>query len=402
MLFRGRFGRRPFRRLVLLVALILLIDALGIIASLPPTPVPHETIRDRPRTVFIASIHLDTAPLLHRSWSSAVLELAELLGPENVYVSLVEVGSSDGTRLQLAQLRRKLDARGISSTAAWGPLGWELAQKAAKPPGSLDTSGPGWAWRAGKSKPDLLVTPVLAGARNLALEPLSRLREEGRAFESVLWVEDVEFRPRDAMRLLDTHDGEYAAACSVNVSPYARLYDTSALRDIAGRAPTSSFWPWFSSSVVSPPDAISVYSCWDGLVALDAAPFYEGLAFRAVDDRLADQHIEASERCLLHADNPLSASRGVFLNTGVRTTRWGSIGQGHFPGWLSAVMGTWVSRINRWSEEERVAQQQDVVLSGVRAWAAERGEQGQDRKEAATACLAEGLRVVRPRGWQTI
>jgi hypothetical protein len=52
---------------------------------------------------------------------------------------------------------------------------------------------------------------------------------------------------------------------------------------------------------------------------MDASPFYNNnLSFRAIDDSMAQYGLDASECCLIHADNPMSAEAGVFLNHDVR------------------------------------------------------------------------------------
>jgi hypothetical protein len=48
------------------------------------------------------------------------------------------------------------------------------------------------------------------------------------------------------------------------------------------------------------------------------------LRFRGIPDSLASSHVEASECCLIHADNPLSATKGVFLNPNVKVGYNGS------------------------------------------------------------------------------
>lgn len=54
-------------------------------------------------------------------------------------------------------------------------------------------------------------------------------------------------------------------------------------------------------------------------MVMDAAPFYSyNLSFRGIPDSLALQHLEGSECCLIHADNPLSQVKGVWLNPNVR------------------------------------------------------------------------------------
>jgi hypothetical protein len=58
-----------------------------------------------------------------------------------------------------------------------------------------------------------------------------------------------------------------------------------------------------------------------GIVAMSASPFYDStspLRFRGVKDSLALEHIEGSECCLIHADNRLSSSLGVWINPNVR------------------------------------------------------------------------------------
>jgi hypothetical protein len=56
------------------------------------------------------------------------------------------------------------------------------------------------------------------------------------------------------------------------------------------------------------------------LVAMPVGPFISDppLEFRGVPDSLAASHVEGSECCLVHADNPLSKKKGVYLNPNVR------------------------------------------------------------------------------------
>jgi hypothetical protein len=42
------------------------------------------------------------------------------------------------------------------------------------------------------------------------------------------------------------------------------------------------------------------------------------ISFHGSDDCLTDLHLEASGFCLIHADNPLSRTQGVFVNPHVR------------------------------------------------------------------------------------
>jgi hypothetical protein len=54
---------------------------------------------------------------------------------------------------------------------------------------------------------------------------------------------------------------------------------------------------------------------------MDATPFYNfdpPLEFRGISDGLIKRHVKGSECCLIHVDNPLTASKGVWLNLNVR------------------------------------------------------------------------------------
>jgi len=127
------------------------------------------------------------------------------------------------------------------------------------------------------------------------------------------------------VNLLATHGGDYAAACALDFSDPPLYYDTFALRDSDGARTISKTWPYFlsprpRSAITSESDDVPVQSCWNGMVAFNAAPFYSSpaLQFRGLPDTPAAHHLEASECCLIHMDNPLSAQKGVYLNTNVR------------------------------------------------------------------------------------
>lgn len=58
----------------------------------------------------------------------------------------------------------------------------------------------------------------------------------------------------------------------------------------------------------------------DTTVSFNPEPFLppRTLRFRGIPDTLALHHLEASECCLIHYDNPISSDYGVFLNPQVR------------------------------------------------------------------------------------
>ena len=90
------------------------------------------------------------------------------------------------------------------------------------------------------------------------------------------------------------------------------------------------------------------------LVAMPVDPFLSDppLEFRGVPDSLAASHVEGSECCLVHADNPLSKKKGVYLNPKVRVGYNGLAYSAVNPAqrWLSAqdiFLSSWENCIRR-------------------------------------------------------
>jgi hypothetical protein len=80
----------------------------------------------------------------------------------------------------------------------------------------------------------------------------------------------------DVIELLNTNDGVYAAACSLDYSRPPLYYDTFALRDSHGDEHLMQTWPYFRSTTsrhalfnMSP---VPVKSCWNGMGRLIFPP----------------------------------------------------------------------------------------------------------------------------------
>jgi hypothetical protein len=131
------------------------------------------------------------------------------------------------------------------------------------------------------------------------------------------------------------------------------------------------------------------------------------LRFRAIPDSLAQRHLEGSECCLIHADNPLSATHGVYLNPNVRVSYNGSVYDAlHAPRALMSPFAiwrrVWANRILRWCTT--VLFKEGVVESRVRAWRAE-GKRAADpemRSERGRVCLINEMQVLHERGWRHV
>ncbi|PLB53605.1 putative polysaccharide export protein [Aspergillus steynii IBT 23096] len=351
-----RSARCPtlWRRLLQLFAGVVvaasLWEALGVHHQFRPSldiPVDQPSPRGR---IYIASIQTNTEALLRRHWNHAVVELARTLGPDNVFVSVLESASEDDTQDTLQDLDHGLHRFGIARNITLGfPTLNEDSRTAAKEHG--------WVADAHQNQKQRRI-PYLARRRNASLQPFYSLLADGITFDRILFLEDVVFSTADVLRLLDTNGGDYAAACALDFFQPPRYHDAGALRDSQGHRPIMSTWPLFRAAdsrramqILSP---VPVASCWNGMVVMPAHPFMAEtpLRFRGIADHLAAARLEGSERCLLHADNPLSATRGVYVNPRVRVAYSGTAYAAVQPvrNWLSFwhVLGSlWESRLRR-------------------------------------------------------
>lgn len=135
-------------------------------------------------------------------------------------------------------------------------------------------------------------------------------------------------------------------------------------------------------------------------VALPAAPFLASppLRFRGIPDTLATSHLEGSECCLIHADNPLSAPQGVYLNPLVRVGYNGAAYDAVHPtrNWLSArriLQGLWINRLRRWTTT--VWFKERTVRNRVARWMA----LGDRNREPGLFCVINEMQLLRPLGW---
>ncbi|KAL4820375.1 cryptococcal mannosyltransferase 1-domain-containing protein [Aspergillus spinulosporus] len=310
--------RRKSRTLVPLWARILLCTLLACIlmtAILFPSytrvPPHYHALRDRvessktqhglgnPRNekVFIAAVLYDPqGDLAAGPWGRALLRLIELLGEQNVFLSIYENNSGENGETALQALTSQVSCN----------------HSIVSQPG-LDLNGLSRVVLPGGEK-RIRRIDYLSAIRNRALFPLEQQNVEGIYYDKLLYLNDVIFDPVEALQLLfctnaDAHGiAQYRAACAVDFSNAFKFYDTYAMRDLEGYEIGMPFYPWFTSAgnaqsrqdVLSGRDAVRVRSCWGGMVAFDAR-FFQGrnpLRFRSGNELFWD----ASECCLVHAD----------------------------------------------------------------------------------------------------
>jgi len=385
----------------------------------PPTAAPPN------QKIYIASTHWNNEQILKDHWNSAVLQLVKHFGPNNTFVSIYESGSWDNSKAVLRELQTQLESIGVGHKIVLDKVTHEdeIAQSPADT-GWIDTP---------RGRKELRRIPYLSKLRNLSLEPLQSLAQEGILFDRILFLNDVVFTLNDVLTLLETNNGHYAAACSLDFSKPPRFYDTFALRDSEGHEAIMSTWPYFRShasrAAVKRGDYVPVSSCWNGMVFMPVGPFLgtgtpdaekkEGeeeagkaggsrkLRFRAIPDTLAEKHLEGSECCLVHADNPLSATRGVFLNPNVLVSYNSSVyDMLHSP---EALMGpytiwrrVWWNRVVRWGTWVWV--KEAVVRRRVGGWVKEgRGKwEKEKRREVGEVCLINEMQVLHEKGWRHV
>ncbi|KAF5494830.1 Alpha-1,3-mannosyltransferase CMT1 [Colletotrichum siamense] len=412
----------PIRRLkrtsLLHICLLLLaLDAYLIIRNRPVTDYPASIPSRHPgnETFFIASIHRNNGALLAHPVSSNILKLVDYLGHDRVHFSAVESGSKDDTKARLSSLQKQLNAKGVSNTIILGKTAPEqLAEIHDRPPPSsgFGPSPPGWTWNPHESQFDMRRVTYLARERNRAMDPLAELlASQNRRFDKVIWLNDVVFETREVHMLLGTRGGAYAAACAMDFILWPYYYDTFALRDDAGLKTASWYWPWFHSprarASAEAMEPVEVKSCWNGMVVFDAAPFYdERLRFRGVEDSLAAMHLEGSECCLIHADNPLSREKGVWLNPNVRVGYNEKVFEetkmDRFPTAWAAVVGFWANRYLRVRNGIQLTLERWAVEKKLRQWVDETPPSELPRSEPGEMCLINEMQIMWENGWKHI
>ncbi|KAF1941526.1 hypothetical protein EJ02DRAFT_347580 [Clathrospora elynae] len=391
-----RLPRAPALRILLL--LFLLWDSLYCIslyihqaAALNAPPPPHNTKR-----IYIAAQHWNDARLLRNHWNNALVALVQELGTENVYVSIYESGSYDDSKDALRELDAALDSLQVRKSIV-------LSETSHADEVASQRSEHGWI-QTSDGETLMRRIPFLATVRNYVFEPLEKLAEEDERFDLILFLNDVVFTPEDVLRLLDTNGGEYAAACSIDFSKPPYFYDTFALRDSSGHEAVMQTWPYFGSYLsryaaerLLP---VPVASCWNGMVAMPIKPFLgkDPLRFRGVPDSLAASHVEASECCLIHADNRLSTTKGIFLNPNVKVGYNGSSYDAvHSPDVVMSpihiFVAVWQNRILRWLTSPVFKEW--AVRKRVKRWAEVTGEE-----ERGEFCLIDEMQILYERGWK--
>ncbi|EAW13835.1 glycosyltransferase family 69 protein [Aspergillus clavatus NRRL 1] len=257
----------------------------------------------RNEKVFIAASLYDRGGhLAGGEWGDRVLQLIDLLGKDNVFLSIYENDSGPEGDSALRNFAKRIPSK--SSIVSEEHLELEHLPKVTIPGGEKRIKR----------------IEYLAEVRNRALKPLED--DPATRYDKLLYLNDVIFDPVDVLQLLfstnvdESGAARYRAACAVDfINPF-KFYDTYATRDLQGYGMGLPFYPWFSAAghgdsrkdVLAGKDAVRVRSCWGGMVAFDAKFFQHDKGGKDSDcapSRFRASHDlfwEASECCLIHAD----------------------------------------------------------------------------------------------------
>lgn len=79
----------------------------------------------------------------------------------------------------------------------------------------------------------------------------------------------IDSKVEDFDNLIETNEGNYAAACSLDFSKPPAFYDTFALRDSEGHEQLMMTWPYFraksSREAYIQGKPVPLASCWNGM-----------------------------------------------------------------------------------------------------------------------------------------
>lgn len=136
------------------------------------------------------------------------------------------------------------------------------------------------------------------------------------------------------------------------------------------------------------------------LVAMPTEPFISipPLRFRGIPDSLAEYHLEGSECCLIHADNILSQTKGVYVNPLVRVGYNDRAYSAVHPAsaWISlqnVVLALWENRIRRWATTQVFKKLR--LRWRIAAWQAT----GSASLEQGEFCIINEMQVLVENGW---
>ena len=187
MRFARALRRCPVKQVLVLAFLLFHVFEVAQVLRCLTNPAV-EAVARRPERIYIASLHWNNERILRSRWNNAVVALAKALGRDNVFVTVYESGSWDDSKGALKELDLALGAHDIRRKIS-------LSHTTHLDEISVLTRGHGWV-NTPRGRKELRRIPYLSRLRNLTLEPLQELFEQGERFDKVLFLNDIVFNVR--------------------------------------------------------------------------------------------------------------------------------------------------------------------------------------------------------------
>jgi hypothetical protein len=148
------------------------------------TPPEKSVWANQPLRLYIAS-NLVNAEKVLPHWTRSFNRLLDLVGQENVFLSILEGGSVDNTRTLLQDFDQSLPANFSRSIV----LNGESKQDVLNDPSRTS----GWIYPYANTKRPMIARriPFLAEQRDRLLDPLRIMGEQGITFDKVIIMNDI-------------------------------------------------------------------------------------------------------------------------------------------------------------------------------------------------------------------
>jgi hypothetical protein len=155
--------------------------------------------------IFVAAMFYNNERVIPY-WHNSLIKVIHYLGPDNVFVSIVESHSTDNSPQLLEALDADLALMGVSRRIL-------IADESVSKPDDMNRNNR---------------IDFLAATRNRALEPLM----EG-GYDRVVFSNDIYIEPESLVELLETNGGDYDMACGMDFAHfgYAPSYLTQHVHD---------------------------------------------------------------------------------------------------------------------------------------------------------------------------
>ena len=150
---------------------------------------------NKSQKVFITLLAWNNEIVFRTHLSEQINDVVQVLGANNVYVSIYENGSYDGTKGALRDLQLFLENQGVRTTFVLDETSHEeIVQSRPYEPkeGWIQVQRSGFEkWDVHKGDYALRRIHYLAELRNKALQPLWDLASKGERFDKILFLNDV-------------------------------------------------------------------------------------------------------------------------------------------------------------------------------------------------------------------